>query len=222
MVLRPSVSVLLSSASSPSAGSVSRVIHTCSPQRKPERQCCSPAGGKISARTLYNVWQDQTEVIFGGHVSHCGQSATRLRLRFWNSSLREDSRWLSRAGTGSGRVWRQGRRLGWAERSRLRKRTAGRRAGRPSTSPPTSRTRCAYCTAATHTDKHKPDTKMNPRLMQLSQMYVYRRLTSVQTNVDEFENAVCVINFCITAITSADPACSCWHLLRFFRSPVVF
>lgn len=70
VVLRPSVSVLLSSAISPSAGSVSRVIHTSNPQRKPERQCCSPAGGRISARTLYNVWQHHTEVIYGGKVSY--------------------------------------------------------------------------------------------------------------------------------------------------------
>lgn len=70
VVLRPSVSVLLSSAISPSAGSVSRVIHTSSPQRKPERQCCSPAGGRISARTLYSVWQYHTEVIYGEKVSH--------------------------------------------------------------------------------------------------------------------------------------------------------
>lgn len=70
VVLRPSVSVLLSSAISPSAGSVSRVIHTSNPQRKPERQCCSPAGGRISARTLYNVWQYHTQRLFMGGKSH--------------------------------------------------------------------------------------------------------------------------------------------------------
>lgn len=61
-----------------------------------------------------------------------------------------DLQWLSRAGTGSGRVWKW-RRLGWVERSQQRKHTGGRRAGRPSTSPPTSRTHCAYCTKAAHT-----------------------------------------------------------------------
>ncbi|TNN45297.1 hypothetical protein EYF80_044527 [Liparis tanakae] len=49
VVLRPSASVLLSSAASPSAGSVSRVMQTSRPHRKPERQCCSPPGGRISS-----------------------------------------------------------------------------------------------------------------------------------------------------------------------------
>lgn len=58
-----------------------------------------------------------------------------------------DPQWLSRVGTDGGRVWK-GRHLDWVERSQWRKHTGGRRAGCPSTSPPTNRTHCVCCTKA--------------------------------------------------------------------------
>lgn len=74
VVLSPSVSVLLSSVTSPSESSVSRVKHTSSLQTKPQRQCCSPAGGKISALTLYNVCQQEPQRV--RHVQQLSQSLT--------------------------------------------------------------------------------------------------------------------------------------------------
>lgn len=162
VVLRPSVSV--SSASSPSAGSDSRVTHTSRPQSRPERQCCSPAGGRISALTLYKVWQHQDVVtrlwpcLCSGRLNETRHAFglpvyVQERLHACEREQREDLRWLCRDGTGSERVWRQ-RSPGWAARRWQRRRTGGRGAGRPSTSPPTSRTHCAYCTKATHRTHH--------------------------------------------------------------------
>lgn len=72
----------------------------------------------------------------------------------WNKIASEQNlQWLFRAGTGSGRVWR--RSLGWVERSQQRRHTGDRRAGCPSTSPPTGRTHCACCTEAAHETQDK-------------------------------------------------------------------
>lgn len=169
VVLRPSESVLFSSAISPSVGSVSRVMHTSSPHSKPERQCCSPAGGRISALTLYNVWQHYKEIHDTHYVfifmklivepSWDGFNiwAATLQLHFSSTSgkgkgIKVDLRWLCQAGTGSERVWKL-RCLGWVERSQQRKRTGDTKAGFPSTSPPTGSTHCVYCTKASHIQK---------------------------------------------------------------------
>lgn len=87
---------------------------------------------------------------------HVWRTASKLLLTSWGGKRKDvkaevDSQWLSRAGTGSGRAWKRTR-LGWAERSQQRKHTGDRRAGCPSTSPPTGRKHCAYCTGATHTN----------------------------------------------------------------------
>lgn len=105
-----------------------------------------------------------------------------------------DLQWLSRAGTGSERVWRQ-RRLGWEERSWQRKHTGDRKAGHPSTSPPTSRTHCAYCTTATHRQKHKISAWINVWCNLCILKIKNRRDVFIYTNLDEYENTVCVINF---------------------------
>lgn len=58
-----------------------------------------------------------------------------------------DLQWLSQVGTDGGRVWKE-RHLDWVERNRWRKHTEDRRAGCPSTSPPTNRTHYVCCTKA--------------------------------------------------------------------------
>lgn len=58
-----------------------------------------------------------------------------------------DLQWLSQVGTDGGRVWK-GRHLDWVERNQWRTHTEDRRAGCPSTSPPTNRTHCVCCTKA--------------------------------------------------------------------------
>lgn len=55
--------------------------------------------------------------------------------------------WLSQVETDGGRVWKE-RHLDWMDRTQWRKHTEDRRAGCPSTSPPTNRKHCVCCTKA--------------------------------------------------------------------------
>lgn len=118
VVLRPSRSVLFSSAISPSAGSDSRVMNTSSLQSNPQRQCCSPAGGRISARTLYSVCQHHKETLqvqpsFGDNVKEHLNGPT-VTLSSWNwcwKSLKTETSWLSGEKSVEKTHWRQEGRL---------------------------------------------------------------------------------------------------------------
>lgn len=121
VVLRPSRSVLLSSAISPSAGSDSLFMNTSSLQSNPQRQCCSPAGGRISARTLYNVWRKQQHKIqhhspnkqmefkTNGHLN--GPTVTLSSWNWWWKSLKRETSWLSGEKSVEKTHWRQEGRL---------------------------------------------------------------------------------------------------------------